>query len=105
MEASHGLPVPIQVRCEEKAFLSTRGSGVSQYDILLFSTSFDDIEDPIQAPFVPHLLHIWPYGFSVYLGRLCYHSNSLWRILLDMFLGARIDQIELEIKGRSFSDT
>lgn len=100
VKACQGLLVPIEIWCEEKSFIGIRRTGISQQDILLLGTAFDDVEDPIEASLVPHPLHIWSYILLVDLRRLCHHTNSLWRIFFDVLLGARVDQVEFEV-GRS----
>lgn len=101
VKACQGLLVPIEIWCEEKSFNGIRRTGISQQDILLLGTTFDDVEDPIEASFVPHLLHVWSHILLVDLRRLCHHTNSLWRIFFDVLLGAGVDEIEFEVWGSS----
>ena len=67
---------------------------VSEQNVFLLFSPFDDIEDPVQASFVPHALHIWSHMLLVDGGRLSDHANSLRGVFLDMLVGTGIDEID-----------
>ena len=96
MQARESFLVPVEIRCQKKSFLSREAlAWVSEQDVFLLFSPFDDIEDPIQASFISHSLHVWSHMLLVDRRRLSDHANGLWRVLLDVLVGARIDEIDL----------
>jgi hypothetical protein len=95
MERGHGSPVPIEIGRDEKAFFTM----LSIHDVLLLSSSLNDVEDPVQSAGISLHLHIWSYVILVYLRCLDDPSKALLRVLLDMLLRAWIYQVDLQIVG------
>ena len=106
MQACEGFLIPVQVRSQKKSFLSRRAlPWISEQNVFLLFSPFDDVEDPIQTPFVPHSLHVWSHVLMVDRRRLSDHANGLRGVLFDVLVGAWIDEIDLQIRGSIFGDT
>ena len=95
MKTRESFLVPIQIRREKKSFLS-RGAlaWVSEQNVFLLFPTFDDVEDPIQASFVPHPLHVGSYMLLVDRWCLSDHPNGLWGVFRNVPIGAGIDEID-----------
>lgn len=100
MHACQRLAIPVEIRSQEKSFVGgailTR---IAIDDVLLLLTTFKDIEDPVQASCFALLYNVGTNTAFVDLRGLGDRTDALRRVLFDMLLGARMDQIEFEIWG------
>ena len=71
---------------------------VTEDNIFLLGTAFNDIENPVQPAFFTLSEHVRANMIRVDGRRLGDHSNPLSGVFLDMSWCTRVDKIELEIR-------
>lgn len=64
-------------------------------DIFLFGSSFDDVEYPVQPPFITVALHVWADMSAVDVRCFVDGADALGGVLGDVLYGAGVDKIEL----------
>lgn len=98
MQTPNGLAIPVQIRQQQEA-LALRRAFVRRPEehIFLLRPAFDDIEDPVQAALVAFTLHKRPDMAGVDLGGLGDEAHGLGCVFLDVGVGARVDEVDLEV--------
>lgn len=66
----------------------------------MLGAAFDDVEDPVEGAFFALELHIRAHILSVDLRCLGYDAQTLGIVLVDVLLGARVDEIQLKVRRR-----
>jgi hypothetical protein len=102
MQTPHRLPIPIQIRQQQEPLLPV----FAIHDVFLLGPAFDDVEHPIQRALFPLPLHVRTNILCVDVWRLGDQSHALCFVLADVFLRARVDEIEFEVwrGGAIFAD-
>ena len=99
MEATNRRAIPVEVRQQEEVIFGLGFFGSIQHVFLLLP-AFENVEDPVQLPLLAILLHVGSDILCVYRGRLEHDAGLLERVLPDMAVLTRIDQVDLEVWRR-----
>ncbi|KAL2136738.1 hypothetical protein VTI74DRAFT_1779 [Chaetomium olivicolor] len=91
------LAVPVEVRQEQEPLHWVFTVRRPVDDVLGLLAALDDVEGPVQPPPLALRLHEGPHMFVVDLGRLGDVAHALFAVFLDVLLGARPDEVDLEV--------
>ena len=98
MQSLHRLPVPIEVGQHQDTFVTISTFWGPVDHIFDFCLAIYNIPHPIESSLcVSLLLQIRSYILPVYSGRLLHDADALLTILLQVFFGCRVEQVDLEV--------
>jgi hypothetical protein len=99
VEATNRRAIPVEVRQQEEVILGLGLFGSIQH-VFLFFPAFENVEDPVQLSFLAILLYVGSDMLCVYRRRLEHYARLLERVLPDVAVLTRVDQVDLEVWRR-----
>lgn len=98
METPYRLSIPVEVGQQQEPFVFWGCVGVcAEQDVLLLCPPLYDVEDPVQTTLITLTLHKGADMVCVDFRGLCDEADRLGGVFLDVFLCARVDEIDLQI--------
>jgi hypothetical protein len=96
MKATDRRAIPVEIRQQEEVIFGL-GFFRSIQHIFLLLPAFENVEDPVQFSFLAVLLHVGSDIVGVYRWRLEHYARLLERVLPDVAVLTRVDQVDLEV--------
>jgi hypothetical protein len=98
VQATERLAVPVQI-WQQKISLVFRGGVVwrAKQHMVLLSAAVENVKDPVQAALITLTLHEGTNVMAIYFWSLGDVTKGLSSVFLDMLVGARVDEIDLQV--------